>query len=218
MAKPPERPVEPFELSGGALALDFANTWPDRGRPETDRLRAWEALLTFGRQTGYPTGRAADRLAARARVDRAGAARALAAARELREAIARLLARGGRNGSLAAEDLGRLNRALARALAHQRLAASGAGVEWRWQAPGDDLEAPLWPIAHSAAELLTSPDLARVRECAADDCTWLFLDRSPSRARRWCSMQSCGNRAKARRHYRRRRGADDAGATGGARS
>ncbi len=218
MAKAPSPPVEPFELSGGALALDFANTWSDRGRPETDRLSAWEALLAFGRQTGYPTGRAADRLAARARADRAGAMRALAAARELRETIARLLARGGRGGALAAEDLDCLNRALARALAHQRLTASGAGVEWRWQPPGDDLEAPLWPIARSAAELLTSADLTRVRECAAEDCTWLFLDRSPSRARRWCSMQSCGNRAKARRHYRRRRGADDAGAMDGVRS
>lgn len=218
MAKLPPPPVEPFELSSGALALDFANTWPDRGRPETDRMGDWEALLAFGRQTGYPKGRAADRLAARARANRSGAARALASARELREAIARLLARGARGAAPAAEDLGRLNRALARALAQQRLSASGAGVAWRWEAPGDDLEAPLWPIARSAAELLTSPDLARVRECAADDCTWLFLDRSPSGARRWCSMQSCGNRAKARRHYRRRRGSDDGGATGGARS
>ncbi|HXO42658.1 MAG TPA: CGNR zinc finger domain-containing protein, partial [Thermoanaerobaculia bacterium] len=57
----------------------------------------------------------------------------------------------------------------------------------------------------SAAELLTSDKWRRVRECAGSDCTWLFLDRSRNRSRRWCAMQTCGNRAKARRHYRRAR-------------
>jgi predicted RNA-binding Zn ribbon-like protein len=40
-----------------------------------------------------------------------------------------------------------------------------------------------------------------VRVCAAEDCGWLFLDTSKNHTRRWCSMKSCGNRAKARRHY-----------------
>ncbi|TAL94280.1 MAG: hypothetical protein EPN73_18145 [Paraburkholderia sp.] len=40
---------------------------------------------------------------------------------------------------------------------------------------------------------------AGTSECAA--CSWLFLDLSRSRSRRWCSMATCGNRAKAQRHY-----------------
>jgi predicted RNA-binding Zn ribbon-like protein len=56
-----------------------------------------------------------------------------------------------------------------------------------------------------AADLLASPDdLARVRVCAGSEaggCGWLFLDRTKARTRRWCSMQDCGNRAKARRYY-----------------
>jgi len=47
-----------------------------------------------------------------------------------------------------------------------------------------------------------------VRICeatATDGCGWLFLDETRNRSRRWCSMKDCGNRAKARRHYRRRR-------------
>jgi predicted RNA-binding Zn ribbon-like protein len=68
----------------------------------------------------------------------------------------------------------------------------------------------LRPIARSAAELLTSETLSRVRECGGATCTWLFLDASRNRSRRWCSMESCGNRAKARRHYRRRREGGDA--------
>nr|WP_250475193.1 CGNR zinc finger domain-containing protein [Caballeronia sp. GAFFF1] len=43
------------------------------------------------------------------------------------------------------------------------------------------------------------PTLWNVRECGA--CSWLFLDLSRSKSRRWCSMATCGNRVKARRHY-----------------
>ena len=59
----------------------------------------------------------------------------------------------------------------------------------------------LWPVAHSAAELLISDDLDRVKQCADDrGCGWLFVDTSRNRSRRWCSMESCGNRAKVQRH------------------
>jgi len=66
----------------------------------------------------------------------------------------------------------------------------------------------LWPVAHDAAELLASDQLPRLRECAADDCCWLFLDESKNRSRVWCDMRVCGNRAKARRHYARTRGGE----------
>src|SRR3989442_8269959 len=64
----------------------------------------------------------------------------------------------------------------------------------------------IWPIARSAADLLTSDEQRQlVRECGAPDCLWLFLDTTKNRSRQWCSMQSCGNREKARRHYQRLR-------------
>ena len=70
-------------------------------------------------------------------------------------------------------------------------------------AVAEALERPLWPVLWAAAELLTSADRDRVRACASDPCRWLFLDLSRNRSRRWCSMEDCGNRAKARRHYAR---------------
>jgi len=60
-------------------------------------------------------------------------------------------------------------------------------------------------VVHDAAGLLTSEKLDRVEECADDRCGWLFLDVSRNRSRRWCAMEDCGNRAKARRHYKRKR-------------
>ena len=89
---------------------------------------------------------------------------------------------------------------------HLRIEADPEGFGWTWEAPVDRFDRILWPIARSAAELLTSPDVADLRECASDRCSWLFLDRSRTRRRRWCDMKVCGNRAKARRHYRRKKG------------
>jgi predicted RNA-binding Zn ribbon-like protein len=81
---------------------------------------------------------------------------------------------------------------------------SDAEFAWDWAEDPDSLDRVLWVVARSAGELLTSDQLDRVRQCADDrGCGYLFLDTSRNRSRRWCSMESCGNRAKARRHYQR---------------
>jgi len=69
------------------------------------------------------------------------------------------------------------------------------------------LERINWLIVRSAADLLTSDKLHDVRACSAEDCRWLFLDISKNHSRRWCDMETCGNQAKARRHYRRKKSA-----------
>ncbi|MGH2450272.1 MAG: CGNR zinc finger domain-containing protein, partial [Candidatus Limnocylindria bacterium] len=105
----------------------------------------------------------------------------------------------------AARDLDRLSEERAEAESHARLMARGATPSWDWAERGHPLERPLWPLARAAAELLASDRRADVRECAAGDCQWLFVDESRNRSRRWCSMKSCGNRAKVRRYYQRTR-------------
>ena len=64
----------------------------------------------------------------------------------------------------------------------------------------------LQPILQSAADLLTSEALARLRRCGNPTCSWLFIDETRNRSRRWCEMASCGNVLKVRRH-RERKGA-----------
>src|SRR3954452_22857010 len=62
----------------------------------------------------------------------------------------------------------------------------------------------LGEIALDAARMLGDPaDRARVRVCASETCSARFYDRSPAGRRRWCSMRTCGNEAKARRHRAR---------------
>ena len=100
-----------------------------------------------------------------------------------------------------------LNAALPPALARLELRAVEGRFEWSWTLAGDELDAMLAPVIESAAELLTSVEHARIGECESTTCGRLFLDRSRNRSRRWCDMTVCGNRAKARRHYRRSKAA-----------
>jgi predicted RNA-binding Zn ribbon-like protein len=58
-------------------------------------------------------------------------------------------------------------------------------------------------LARDAIDLFSGPDAARIRECAAANCLLTFVDTSRPGARRWCSMDRCGNRAKLRAHRRR---------------
>ena len=186
------------------LALEFVNTLGDRPRGEQERLHAYDDLLRWSLEAGLLDGRALGRkrraAARRPRAARAVLARALA----LREALYAVFAARARDEAPAPADVSVLNAALRRALPHQRLARRGGALAWEWQGR-DALEYPLWPVARAAAELLVSADAPLVQECASDACSWLFVDRSPGGRRRWCDMKVCGNRAKARRFYERRR-------------
>ncbi len=194
-----------LDFAGGQACLDFVNTWTTRGRTETEKLRRYEDLIAFARQAGYLSAPAAASLSRRARRRPAAAATALARIVEVREALYRLLVALGADRQADAADLERLNAVLPRALGSLRLAVEPCGWKWEWAASEAGWEAPLGPVLCSAVELLTAGDAARVRECASERCTWLFLDRSRNGSRRWCDMKTCGNRAKARRHYRRHR-------------
>ena len=90
---------------------------------------------------------------------------------------------------------------LSRIARNRRLVTSDGRLGWEWS----DADRLLGPIVERAAELLVSVPMGKVRQCADAGCGWVFLDRSRSGRRRWCRMDDCGNRAKARRHYQRGR-------------
>jgi predicted RNA-binding Zn ribbon-like protein len=200
-----------FELSGGRACLDFANTVSgDRGGTSRERLDGYAALLAWSRQSGAIDPSHARRLAAEARRRPADADAVFRGALALREALYRVFTAIAERRDAPADDVAAVSESVGRALSHRRLARSGDGFALAWDDPPSALEAPLWRVASSAAELLTSPpDLARVRVCGlheTHECGWVFMDTTRGRTRRWCSMKDCGNRAKARRHYARARG------------
>ncbi len=196
-----------FEITGGNLALDLANTVDVRPTPDArDLLRDWDDLVGWSVQAGAVDAVAARRLA-RDGARRQGEARAvLRRARFLREALFGIFSSVAAGRPVRSESLAVLNDALSLALGRRRVAARPGGFVWTWQHPDDILDTMLPPVVHAAADLLCTPDsLARVRVCAASDrCAWLFLDLSRNASRRWCDMTVCGNRAKARRHYEQR--------------
>jgi predicted RNA-binding Zn ribbon-like protein len=192
-----------FDLSGGELCLDFANTMDNRRAPEklADNLKSYAHLLAFAVQSGILAPADEARLTKAASAQPAEAGRVLRQGIELREAIYRIAAALASRRQPHHADLARLNQEVQAALQHRRLEATGGGLKWDWL-DDDALAAPLWRISKSAADLLSSPEVLSIRECAEESCGWLFVDRSRNRARRWCDMKTCGNRAKARRHYR----------------
>ena len=139
----------------------------------------------------------------RRRVREDEARRVIVRAIAMREAMYRIFSAVTEGVTPRPADLAILNRMLSTAMARSRLVQSGNGFVWGWDRQADPLDQMLWPIARSAADLLTSGNLSRVRECSNDTCGWLFVDTSKNHSRRWCSMSDCGNRAKARRHYAR---------------
>jgi predicted RNA-binding Zn ribbon-like protein len=69
----------------------------------------------------------------------------------------------------------------------------------RWRTP----ESLLLPIGEALAQLVCTEDFADVKACEGPACTLMFVDRTRGRARRWCSMAACGNRAKQAAHRNR---------------
>jgi len=104
-----------------------------------------------------------------------------------------------------------LNEELASAMARSQVLPTDSGFTWVWAQGGKALDSMLWPVARSAADLLTAGLLSSIRVCEGRDCGWLFLDTSRNRTRRWCDMKICGNRAKARQFRERRRAEGSAG-------
>lgn len=205
-----ETKLEPYghdpTLTGGRDCLNFANTVGGR-RPDRSReyLNSYTDLLAWSLHAGLLSEAEANYLAVEAEHRPAEAAQVLAEAVILREAIYRIFSANAKAESVPAADLTLLNEALGQALSRLQVKPSPHGFDWHWSGDETALEAMLWPIIRSAAELLTSAELKQVRECAGDSCSWLFLDTSRNHTRRWCDMKDCGNRAKARRHYARSR-------------
>ena len=203
-------PLAELSLIGGRLCLDFLNTVDTHAPPLDEKLGAYADLVWWALRVGVLTEPEAAPLLAAADADSARAAEVLAGALAFRAGLYRLLRAARAGEPVDGADLAVVNGALARALGHHRIVAEGEGFAWGWE-DAAELERVLWPVARDAADLLVSGDLRRVGKCCGENCDWLYLDTSRNRSRRWCDMQSCGNRAKARRHYPRAKREGEAG-------
>jgi len=190
-----------FSFSAGALCLDFANTCGDRPICAEEHLTGADDLVAWGAQAGLLAAAECRRFDRRPEMSPA----VLDAALKLREAIYATCAALAASHVPRRSDLETISAVLRDALPNLVLGIHDSGCCWEWSGAASPSDRILWPVARSAADLLTSDDVSRLRECAGEGCSWLFLDSSRNGRRKWCSMSSCGNRAKAKRHYARRK-------------
>jgi predicted RNA-binding Zn ribbon-like protein len=190
------------------LCLSFSNTLGSRSvENASDYLPDYEGLITWKLQEELISQEQADGLRqwAKEHPDEAEAIHARAV--ELREAIFRIFQARSQGRELEAADLDALNKELSESWRNMQLIPQPDGFGCGWPDSGQAPDTALWLASHSAATLLKSENLKRVKVCASPTCDWLFIDASKNRSRRWCDMASCGNRAKARRYYRKKSGA-----------
>ncbi len=173
--------IDTIEFRGGRLCLDFVNTanWVnevavDNRLIDLDAVRIWVTRKRLTKVTKLEGD--------------------LNELLRLRDTIRRIVIHPDKASK---EDLAILNHARAHALAPLRRTGGHLQI-----IPGPSVDWIIRSIADSTAELMLTIERSRIKLCHGNRCGWLFLDESPNNRRRWCSMAECGNRAKAKRHYK----------------
>jgi predicted RNA-binding Zn ribbon-like protein len=176
-----------FRFRAGRVSLDLCSTVLWRHVRPVEQLRSPADLARWRSEAGLGHSRHALTEAD------------LAGARRLREAIYRLVSAYICGARLPARDVATVNAAARHPARTPRLGPRG---ELRWD-DGEPLAAALSAVARDAIELITGPQSGRIRECAAPDCAFLFIDTSRPGIRRWCAGTRCGNRERVRKHRSR---------------
>ena len=205
-----------FKFVGGHPTVDFVNTvggWVSNPAKTSTRdygdlsygekLTNYFELVTWIRQAGLISEKDGKQLSRAAETHPRIADAVLKRSYKLRNALYRLFKATIEKWRSEETDLACLNEELQIARKHQSLVSSGNKINWDWDNSNEALDRVLWPLALSGAELLTSGDLSRLRQCGGQRCGWMFLDTSRNRSRHWCKMSDCGNLEKVRRFRRR---------------
>jgi predicted RNA-binding Zn ribbon-like protein len=177
-----------FVRVGGRLAIDLLNTVSARDDAAVDLLEHPEDLPEWAKVVGVPY----------AGEIRLRSAAALADLREFREVLRDGLWRWRDGEPPASTLIDRLNHELARDPRHVTLGLQDGRLVTEMVSTGDPLDQLYADLAASFAMMLSRDDRARYRACANETCRFTFYDDSKPGTRRWCSMELCGGRAKAR--------------------
>ena len=185
------------------LCIDFANTRYFRGSEPVETVHDFSEMVRWC-DTNAMLGREAAECALQlSKKHGRDAAAIFDDAIALRETIYRICFALADGKTPEARDVAAINASLDRAPERRVLAHHEKTFGWRIDRDALSAAGLLASVLWSAGDLIVNPDLTRLRHCLSDKCGWLFMDDSKNGSRRWCSMQSCGNRAKAHRHYLR---------------
>jgi len=192
------------DLCAGHVALDFVNTAAGLNRDPRDWIENFPGLIDWAKMAGILDPELIESSADHDRADPAAGAAALDRARALRSALYTLVHH--RRAALAspADAVATLQLWCRRAGAALTLVPQESGI-LRKSLSACGLDAVAAAVAIEAADLLSRPLDNMLGICGGHNCGWVFIDTSATRRRRWCDMKTCGNAAKASRHYARMR-------------
>jgi predicted RNA-binding Zn ribbon-like protein len=185
------------------LCIDFANTRYWRGSEAIETVHDFPEMVRWCDTNAMLGREAAERALRWSEKHGRDAAAIFDDAIALRETIYRMCFAMADGKMPEACDTEAINAALDRAPERRVLAHLDQTFGWQIDSIALSAAGLLAPVLWSAADLIVSPEVRRLRHCWNGQCGWLFMDDSKNGSRRWCSMQACGNRAKAHRHYLR---------------
>jgi len=177
-----------FVRVGGRLAIDLLNTVSARDGAAVDLFEHPEDLSDWAEVVGVPYA---------AEIGLHSAA-ALEDLRQFREVLREGLRRWREGQPTSPGLITRLNHELARDPRHVTLELHDGALVTEMVSTGDPLDRLYADLAASIAMMLARDDRTRYRACANEACRFTFYDDSKPGTRRWCSMELCGGRAKAR--------------------
>ncbi len=201
-----KRDAGTIKLLGGRLCLDFVNTVHCYGCADLEEyFNNYQDLVNWSRHVGTLTAAEAGTLAAVASGHRTLAENAHRRAIELRQILYRIFCSAVEGALPDEKDLATFNDNLSQTMMHSQIVKAQNGFNWDMTGNKTKLDWILNPVIRSAADLLVSKKLGNLKKCSDPICGWLFLDISRNRSRRWCDMRDCGNRAKAKRFYKKKK-------------
>lgn len=199
----PLMPMVTGHLARLQTGLDFVNTldlWP----VPHDHLESPTAALDWLVEHDLMHREARLHLLAQYGASPASGTETLTRLRRVRQAMRGVLEAGAAHQAPQAADLDEINRALRTHYIYELVPApDGVSLDHRHQ--GDPVDGAIARLAESIARELIQGETGRLRICENPQCRWVFKDTSRTGKRKWCSMRSCGNRAKVARHRARRK-------------
>ena len=187
----------PHNLVGGHPALDFVNSVHDWYAAPRDYLGDAADAIAFGVACGILSADEAQLLSA------STTERELTRLRALRASLERVFRAEVAGRKAVAADLAAVSREASAATSAAVLQHRQGRLVRRIDPAGGGGATLRWRLAEAAVELLTSPEMERVKACPS--CGWFFRDESKNGSRRWCSMATCGSIEKSRAYYARTR-------------
>lgn len=194
-----------IRFDGGKLCLDYVNTIHNRfEKPQRDYLQTSNDLINWSFQVGILNAKNHRVLEKMALQEPTHAEAFFAEAIKLRRILYGLFHAIAQDKKVETGDLDAFNTFVSKSFSLLKIERQRGKFIEGWNLEPQDLHTIISLIVRDAYGLLLTDGHQRIRECPK--CGWLFFDSSKNGKRRWCSMETCGSRSKAREWYNRSKG------------